>query len=210
MGFRIVTAPTVLPVTIEDCRNHLHWDVAGDTVSEGEVDAAEDQLILDKLGAACEYAEDITGLWLRVQTVEYTFERWPTCRFIEVPGAPVRSVESIEYLDENGDSQDLDPTLWTYDAYSTPKRVYIAYRTSWPEARCDVNSIRVRAIVGYGTIIGDTPQDVLALPYKLKAALLLTMAHLLENKEDSAPIALASIPTGTLDLLQQSRINLGV
>lgn len=166
-------------------------------------------MILDKLGAAREYAEGVTGLFLAVRTVEKTFDRFPYCRSLVLDGSPVRSIESIEYVDADGVEQELDPLLYTFNDYVTPPRIDLNFEQSWPDMRCGPNAVKVRYVVGYGTI-ADTPVDVLALPKDVRAAMLLTMAHFLENKEDSAPVALESIPNGTHALLHLKRENLGV
>lgn len=209
MGFKTITEPTTEPISIAKCRAHLHWDIDSDFASESDIDETEDALILDKLGAAREYAESVTGLYLSPRTVEKTFDRFPHCRSLELDGGPVRSIESVEYIASDGTPTELGTGVYSLNDYVEPARLDLNFEQSWPPMRCGPNALKVRYVVGYGTV-NHTPPETLALPKDIEGALLLTMAHLLENKEDSAPIALEAIPTGTRALLQGKRANLGV
>lgn len=220
MGFKTITAPTTEPISIGECRSHLHWDLDSDLASETDVDEAEDALILDKLGAAREYAEGVTGLFLAPRLVEKTFDHFPCPRYgfgwvegdssLRLDYGPVREIESIEYVNADGVPTELPTSTYVYNDYVSPARIDLAYGERWPDMRAGPNAVKVRYWVGYGVLPNQTPAVDLPLPRDIKAALLLTMAHLLENKEDSAPIALASIPTGTLALLHLKRENLSV
>lgn len=209
MTLKTITEPTSEPISIAECRSHLHWDLDGDLASETDVDEAENALILDKLGAAREYAEGVTGLFLAPRTVEFALDSFPCTSFVALEGSPVRLVDSIEYVDTDGAAQTLDSAAYLLNDYVTPPRVQLVFGETWPAVRCGPLAVKVRYVVGYGEI-PETPPDVLVLPKDIKAGLLLTMAHLLENKEDSAPIALESIPTGALALLRLKRVDMGV
>lgn len=209
MGFKTIIAPTVEPIPVADCRQHLRLDLDGDLASETDVDEAEDALILDKLGAAREYAEGVLGLYLAPRTVEITFERFPCRNWIELQGSPVRQIESVEYIDEDGAPVELDPLLYSFNDYVTPARLDLTYQSAWPEMRGGPNALRVMYVVGYGTI-SDSPPDTLQLPRDLRAALLLLLGHLYENREDSSAVALEKIPLGVHALLSLKRETLGV
>lgn len=210
MGFKTITAPTVEPIPIADCRQHLRLDLDGDLASETDVDEAEDALILGYLGAAREFAEGVLGVYLAPRTVEFTLDSFPCRRWFPLEPGPIRTIEAITYVDADGIEQDLLSSDFVIDDYKTPTTV-VSARTAppWPAVRCAPNAVKVLAIVGYGSI-SDTPPDVLPLPKDIRAALLLILAHLYENREDSTAVAMETIPNGALTMLGLKRENRGV
>ncbi len=56
----------------------------------------------------------------------------------------------------------------------------------------------------------DPDSDAPPLPRSLRAAILLVLGHLYENREDSVEKALASIPNGAEALMRPLRVRLGM
>lgn len=208
MGFKTINEPTSEPIPIAECRLHLRVD--DDLTSETALDEAEDADILLKLGAAREYCEGVLGVYLAPRLVEQTLDRFP-CGAIILEAGPVRLIDSIEYpLAEDGTPTEIDPLVFSLNDYVKPARVDLAFETNWPtDARAGTNAVRVRYVVGYGTI-NDSPPDVLAVPKDIRAAMLLILGHLYDNREESTAAALQSIPLGVHALLSLKRVNRGV
>lgn len=210
MGFKTIVQPSVEPLTIDEARLHLRTD--DDLTSETELDEAEDTEIMQMVSAAREHAEKLTGLYLAPRTVEQTLDRFPVCdKAIQLQAQPWRGLDSIEYtLQADGSMVPVDDAVFVIDDYVQPARVRLKFEQQWPQdARCDTNAVRVRYVVGYGTI-ANTPPDVLPLPADIRSAMLLIVGHLYENREETTALALESLPFGVMTLLGLNRENLGV
>lgn len=190
---RTISEPEGELVSIEDCRGHLEFPYYGDS----EVDPVDDAKILDKLRAAREFCEDFTGQYLARRTVEVAMDSFPTGA-VEIPFYPVVTVETFQAAGE-----DIDAEAYVLDDFSKPARLVPV--SGWPSVTAATNTIRLRCAAGY---TDDT--DGLTLPYAIRAAMLLVLAHLWENREDSTEKAMQSIPNGALSLLRPHRIRLGM
>lgn len=60
---------------------------------------------------------------------------------------PIRSVESIKYLDTSGAEQTLDTAL--YDVLLSTGRVSLAFGSAWPDIRAGAEAVRVRYVAGH-------------------------------------------------------------
>lgn len=96
---------------------------------------------------------------------------------------------------------------YAVDAISVPSRALLTYGSTWPVARSSTGSVRVRYVTGY-SVPGESPQ-VHVLPKMARAAILLMLGHLYENREAVAIGNLVEIPLGVhalLDLLPRERL----
>ena len=202
-GFKVVVQPDAEPITIEECRAHLRLDAEGSPPEH-----PDDALVLAMLSAAREYAEVVTGRSLVARTVELALDEFPLCG-IELPHYPVVSVDSVKYIDTDGVEQTLAEDGYTFDDYGYQQRVVQAFEASWPTTRCVPNAVKVRYVVGH-SMPGDSPQ-VYPLPEPIRAAMLLTLGHLYENREGSVVgVSVNALPLGVASLLQPYRVRLGV
>lgn len=164
MPVSVVTAPVVLPLGLQEAKDHLRVDLADD-------DALIEQLII----AAREMAESFTERALITQTIDYVRDAFPTWG-MTLPRAPLQSVTSVKYIDTDGVEQTIDAADYRVDALSTPPRLTPAYNETWPSARDVTNAVTIRLVVGYG----DGPADV---PVRIKAAMLLMIGDLYEHRQ---------------------------
>jgi uncharacterized phiE125 gp8 family phage protein len=151
------------------------------------------------------------GRSLAPQILEWRGASFPICGdnlAITLPLGPVRGIESISYINEVGDEILLDPTSYDVDLWAEPAQVYAAYNQQFPTARAAPNSVRIRYHAGY-TLATDSPNDY-PLPMPVKAAILLVLGDLYENREDSTPLSLNSLPTGAKALMRPYRLQLGL
>lgn len=94
------------------------------------------------------------------------------------------------------------PTDYELDVYAQPARLQLAYGASWPTARSQANSVKVRYVAGY-TAPGASPQPY-PLPKVAKAAMLLMLGHLFKNREAVNVTAQAmEVPLGVQALLDK-------
>lgn len=184
ISHRLITAPIAEPLTVSEVREHCRLD-----------STTEDVLLEGLIAAARQHVEAVTGRALVTQTWELRLPDFQTV--ITLPKAPAQSVSSITYVDASGATQTLASTVYQVLLDGGPSaqsaRVVEAYGQVWPGSRGHAEDVRVRYVAGYGL-----PS---AVPAPLRHAMLLLVGHLYENREASAPAALAQLPFGVSALL---------
>lgn len=193
MNPTIIVQPTEEPVEIDELRDHLR------TPPE------DDELLLGYLTAARRHVEEIAGIALLTQTLEWAMDQFPSGNgysdpwgSIILPRPPLQSITSIKYFDLAGVQQTIAGTDYTANTRAVPGRADLAYGKWWPAARYIPNSIIVTYVAGYATT-ADVPEE-------LKQVLKLIAGTLYEQREDlvdgTAPAA-----TGLVrQLLTQHRV----
>lgn len=174
-------APTTKPITLLDLGAWLRIDLPDE-------DALLDQLIQD----AVDYIEGPNGIGIALmpQTWELHLDGFPPC--IEIPLTPVQSIDSIEYVDGDGNSQTL--VDYQADVVNQPAKILPAYGESWPATRSVLNSVTVTFTAGFSTVPGD-----------LKRAIALLAGHWFENRTASGE-QLYEIPFGVEHILNKYRV----
>lgn len=126
--FRVTVPPAAEPISVTEAEAHLRIDVT-DSGTPG------------RIGTAREQAEAETWKALVLQTIEERRDCFPG---VILPlRSPVRAVDSVKYIDTNGDLQTLATTLWQADLYHEPARILPAYGESWPSTRGDPGAVRI-------------------------------------------------------------------
>jgi len=179
---------TATLVTVDDVKNQCR--ISGD-MTEAETDHIK-SLILTAT-AASEIYQGRT--YLQTQRT-YKLDEFPTV--IRPPYPPLLSVDSIEYVDTDGDMQTLDSDSYDVDTYTEPGRITEAYGTSWPSTRSVPNAVIVTYQAGYATAS--------VVPAEIKHAVLLLIAHFYEHRESASEIRLTEIPQAYQALLNPMRI----
>jgi uncharacterized phiE125 gp8 family phage protein len=192
MGYKLKTAPASEPVTLAEAKLHLKIDS----------DTSDDDLINNLITAAREQAEKFTGRALINQTWELKMDAFPTddddpdsAIVLQMP--PLSSVSSIYYLHaETGVNTQLSAAnVYDLDTYQEPGRIILRYGQTWPAVYSVPNAIVVTFIAGYGSTASSVPSSI-------KAAILLIIGHLYENREDVLTNRTPySLPKGANDLL---------
>jgi uncharacterized phiE125 gp8 family phage protein len=171
MTLSLVAAPATEPITTEEAK------------LQARVDGSEDDaLIGSMIMAARQWAEAFTNRAFVTQTWDLLLDDFPACDYIELPKAPLASVSSVSYVDNNGATQSLTQgTDYTVDAPAGPTalrgRVLLAYNASWPSVRGVRNAVTVRFVAGYGAAA--------AVPEGIKAALRMLVAELYSQRENT-------------------------
>lgn len=190
MGLRLITAPSASPVSLAEAKAHLR--VYG---------TDDDGLIAGLILAAVQLAEKQTNLLLATQTWELTLDRFPDVLgvaggAIRLPRSPVQSITSITYIDAAGATQTVTAGDYALDKDVSPAAVSTTYGKVWPTPRVQSNAVTVRFVAGHAQI-----------PEPIRAAILLLLGHLYENREavivGQAP---AELPLGVDALLYPYRV----
>lgn len=150
-------------IALEDAKAHLR-------VEHDE----EDGLITSLISAAFRYIENRTGqVFDQRDNIVMIADRLPKGeQCLELQWTPVRSVSEVAYLDTTG-SRVIMPAE---SVYLETRRVYPALYPvpgeSWPDHRPQRGSVQITVNAGYE-----------ALPEDVRAAALLIIGHLYENRE---------------------------
>lgn len=164
---RLITPPSTLPLSLADVQGHLRL-----TGVPYDVD-----VVTALIEAATAYVERITGRQLITAEYEYAFDEWPRERWLELPRAPLATVDEITYLDTAGTLQ-----VWPTSEYrvSAPQhdrgRVSLASNRVWPTLDLVFDAVSVAYTAGYG----DTAASV---PAPLRTAIALLVGHWYEHRE---------------------------
>ena len=191
MALTLVIPPEVDPVTLDEVKMHARIDLDD-----------EDDLLGDVIRAATARLDGRDGLLGRClisQTWRYTLPGFLPS--IQIPLPPVRSVETVSYVDVDGLTCVLAPgdyTLYGMDD-SQPAVLMPAYGKSWPTTRAIPEAVGITFSAGYG----DAPSDV---PEPIRAAIRMHVAHLYESRE-SVVVGMSSsmLPQGYQDLVADYR-----
>lgn len=173
MTVKIITAPSVEPVTLAEAKSHCRVDGSDD-----------DALITALIVAARESAEHETGRALCTQTREIAFDEFAD--ELVLRGAPVQSVTSVKYINDSGVETTLANTEYSLDSDSEPGIVSLAYGKSWPTVRLIANAVRVRYACGYGLAA--------AVPQSIKQWILLAVGTMYAQRETVGSNQSAALP----------------
>lgn len=122
------TVPGAPFVTLEEQKKHCHIDLDDD-----------DTVVTDCFTAAQSHCEALTAISFTESTWELTLDSF--CETIQLPRGPVVSVDSITYIDSNGDEKTLEPGAYRVD--KSTGRIRAAAGSSWPISRGDIGGVKV-------------------------------------------------------------------
>jgi uncharacterized phiE125 gp8 family phage protein len=182
MSLALITAPTVDVVSLVDMTAHLRVDASDDDV-----------LIAGLVAAVAGTLDPATGGWLgralRPQTWELRLDGFP-CEEIALPYPPLIAITSVKYDDTGGTERTLAPATGyrILNAGGLGKTILAPpYGTSWPVARADRETVRIRYQCGYPPTPAPDP-----LPAAIAAWIKLHVGKLYEQREAvivGAPVA---------------------
>lgn len=161
---KLITAPTIEPVTLAEARLHLNVTAPED-----------DTLIAELIRVAREQAEKELQRQLCQATWDYYLDDWPGDE-IQVPKPPLSSVTSVKYYDENGAQQTLSSTYYNVDTVSEPGRIWLAYGYTWPNLQTQYPAaVVIRFVAGVQTAV--------EVPASVRSWILLQVGALYEHRE---------------------------
>jgi uncharacterized phiE125 gp8 family phage protein len=190
---KVISVEGEEPLTVAECRTHLEAQAYEDS----DVDLLDDAMIEGFRDAAVEHCANFLGLTLITSTLEIALDEFPDDdEPIDLPLGPVRSIVSVSWGDESDD--ELDAADFVLDNYRKPAQLKAA--TTWPDLTAYPNILKVRYIAGYG-VDSDGGE---ALPKIIRAAILVELTNLYENRGDEM------ISTHAANLLRPMRVRLGM
>jgi uncharacterized phiE125 gp8 family phage protein len=175
VGLKIITPQTVTPISI------VGLDALKQHLQEATDVSDEDQLITSYLNAAWKLAEAHTWRQFLVCSYRYTLMSFtaqqPELRYgrrltnILIPKPPLRSIDSVKYLDGDGTQITLAAnTDYFADLDSDIGSLWPAIGKSWPCVRRNhPAAVEITFTAGYGNTLADMP-DVLLHALRLQLA----------------------------------------
>lgn len=140
-------------------------------------DATDDALIAAMNKAARFEVESRQNISTLNKTIVQKLERFPSSykvatdyeNVIKCLVYPLISVTSITYLDENGVSRVLNPSLYEVDTYRG--LIAEAVDQDFPDTYLSLNDVTITYVAGFGTNATDCPSDIRIAVLKLIAAM---------------------------------------
>lgn len=158
------------------------------------VEHSDDDAYLASLGeAATAWVMNVAGRSLTATEWTLTLDGFPAT--IGLPKPPVTAVDSIVYIDANGDQQTLPHA--DYAVYGLNSlRCYVAPADgcSWPDTASVPDAVTVVYEAGTASV-----------PTPITHAILLLVSFWFEHRESASPDSLRSIPMGVEALLANHR-----
>ena len=118
-----------------------------------------------------------------------------------VPRPPFSSLTTLQYVDSNGDTQNVTASDYTVDSSAEPARIYEAYNKTWPTTQVIRNAVTVTYVAGYGSTAA-------AVPETFVVAIKLLAAHWFRNRESSARVQQHDIPDGVNALISPYTVSI--
>lgn len=170
MGYRLITPPTLEPLTLAELKADLRIDHAND-----------DATLTRTLQEAREWIERRLQTKMLTQTWEYIFDAFPVNE-IRLPFGPVQEITQIAYDDLEGLEQIIPDTDYYLDAvsYSVNHQPWVFPIVAWPATLSAVNAARVQFIAGYATAA--------EVPPTLRAAVRLKVRELFDGDDTAAQV----------------------
>jgi uncharacterized phiE125 gp8 family phage protein len=205
-GLVQTSPPAGEPVTLAEAKAWLRVD-----------GSEENTLITGLIEAARHYVETFTHRALITQQFSLKLDGFPgggrvhcwrivksrgdiiADRVIVLPRPPLASVQSITYIDEDGDEQTFSASAYHVDTASQPGRVVLDSDYDWPDIDDRPNAVSVNYTAGYGTSS--------SVPQGLRTAIRFMVTHWFTNR---TPVNIGNIvntiPESAEALLWQYRI----
>lgn len=184
-------APAELPLTLAECKDHLHVEHSED-----------DALIAGYLSAAVDALDGWSGelgRCLVTQTWRQDFACFPAGRDLRLAFPDVQSV-AVAYSDGDDAEQTLAGTVYRLLPTTLGASLFLKTGQAWPSTYDREDAVRVTMTCGYGAA-----SDV---PEKLRQALKMTVADWYARRETVITGAIVSqlpLPVSAQRLIRQAR-----
>ena len=153
MALSLSVTPTVEPVTLAEVKAHLR-------VTHSEEDSDIEDFVIP---TARQLAELATGRALIDQT--WILRLWGFgTNVIVLPKPPLDSVTSIQYVDNEGNTQTWAASNYTVETPSGELGLHAsvqpAYNEVYPTTRNVIDSVTITYVAGYGTVASSVPAGI--------------------------------------------------
>tara|TARA_R110002012_G_scaffold120651_1_gene270054 strand:+ start:11332 stop:11934 length:603 start_codon:yes stop_codon:yes gene_type:complete len=149
------------PVTTAEAKLYARVDIADD-----------DTLIASLVTAARVMAESICRRDFIDRTYTWYMDDWPYSYTFNLPRNPVTLINNVKYYDTDAVLQTLASSVYTFDQYSIPQKLWLAPDQTWPNLD---NDIRHKVQVNFSTVV--------SVPETVNTAIKMLVAHWYENRE---------------------------
>lgn len=167
----VTVEPAAEPISLALAKSHLRV-----------TSSHEDTLIPTYIAAARDWIENYCGIAIEERTVTFSAPKFENT--MPMPIAPVQSISSVQYKDEDGNTQTLATSVYGYVATdSLSPRIVLLNDQEWPDTAIDPEAVTVTAVVGYDSA-----------PAALVSAMLLMIGHLFDNREAVSQGAVTEVP----------------
>ena len=184
--------PAAEPVTLKEAKLHLKLITDPADASAHPDDAK----IGVWIGAAREFAEQYCNRLFAARAVT------ALGRDFYVPlRPPVTAITSVKYLDADGAEQTLADTVYQLNANADEPALRLKINQVWPSIAAADDAVRIVFVAGLA---------LAAVPYLVKAAMLLLIGTFYENRQEIADRQTYALPLRVTDLLQPHRLGMGV
>ena len=158
--------PVSEPLKLTEAKKHL--EIANS-------DTTHDQHVLNLITASRQQFERDTQRLTTSRTVVEKLADWPTEDW-KLYYRPVISLDSITYVDENGQSQTLSSSVYSFDQQQ--RRILLAYDEDWPDARVQWDAITVTYTAGQTQV-----DEIVKSAIKLKLDYLFELRGMVADKK---------------------------
>lgn len=183
-GLKIVTQPSIEPISVVEAREHLRLD--------DDVDKSQ---IMSYIVATREWAENYTGRHFISRTMQMFLDGatevdnplWEGMRTgidvidynnsIEFPVSPVQSVSSIKYYNDSDAQSTWATTNYFVDVVSQPAKIVLRTGGTYPTDLRPANGLEINFTSGYGDNITDVPEAI-------RVAMLQYLTFMYEHRGD--------------------------
>ena len=194
LSLRLSTPPAALPVSLDQAKAQLNISPTSQW----------DDLVTDLIATATSDLDGHAGSLFHclmpqawVQYLDYAFPNCDEGAFT-LPLGPVRAVTSITYIDTDGATQTVAGSVYELcqgggaeDAF-----VRLKWAQTWPDVRRQRRAVSITYEAGYA--------DAQAVPSALKAAILMHVTHLFENRGVTGA-AMPELPMAYCHLISKYR-----
>ncbi|MFZ1792018.1 MAG: head-tail connector protein [Anaerolineae bacterium] len=189
MPTRLVTPPTLKPLSVAALKTHLRIDHAD-----------EDEYLAALIDVATQFVEERAWRALLTQTREIAMDEWPGGREIELPFAPIQSVASVKYITSQGMEVIVAPENFALNAVCEPGRLVLQRGASWPNGElAATGGVRVQYVCGW--------DEASKIPPSLVHAVRIMCGHLYENREVAITgTIITQVPEGINALIEPFRL----
>ena len=187
MASVMTVGPAVEPVTVAEAKAHLRIDGTADDVLIGSL------ILTSRL-----HLESVLSLGFVTQSWTLYLDRWPKTPIIEIPMAPLLSVNAVRVKNASGAGELQPAANYVTDLATRPGRL-IWNAAPQPSPGVRANGVEIDFTVGFGALASSVPAP-------LRHAILLLVAHWYEHRD---PIEIGSevarIPAAISDLITPFR-----
>lgn len=137
MGVKVLTPPTVEPVTLADAKLHLRVDTSD-----------EDALVTRLIKSAREECEHFTQRTIPTTTLGLYLDAFPDGD-LHLPSGPAQSITSVQYVNEAGSLTALPSSVYALDDTQVDAALRLTWGSGWPPTRVQPNAVIVTYVAGF-------------------------------------------------------------